>query len=707
MNALDQFRASMIEREIIPPAEIIADGRIHRCDAEGKNGRGDAAYLLHLDGIPAGGLENHRDGRGWENWRADVGRRLTPAEERAVKARVNAQRAEREQEEAGRLVETKSRANAIWEASPRLVGDHPYLTAKGISAHKTRLLNESLTIAGKDCSGALLIPLRDSAGEICQLQLIAPTGEKRYLPGPKPAGLYFSIGTCSDVVCIAEGFATAISIHQATGYAAAAAFDCGNLEPVARVLREKLPMARIILCADDDYQTGGNPGIVKATAAARAIGALVAVPDFGADRPHNATDFNDLARLIGSDAVKRCVDSASLVASPLALVDHEPTAGLVCAAAITPEAIDWLWDGWLAAGKLHILAGAPGTGKTTVALAFAATISCGGSWPDGARARPGHALIWSAEDDAKDTLVPRLITMGADLSRVHFIQTANDGDRTRSFDPATDIDQLRAAIRQLGISPNLLIVDPIVSAVAGDSHKGSETRRSLQPLVDLGVAESCAVLGISHFSKGTAGRDVIERVTGSLAFGALARLVYAAAKMPDDQGGGRFIARAKSNLGPDGSGYRYELQQHELSGHPGISASTLLWGEAIEGNARDILAQAEISEDMDTKSQTDEAQDWLHDLLMDGPVKATDAIKKAKAVGITEKSVRSARERLRIKPRKQAYTGGWVWSLPHAQDARLSQDAQDDQTQSLGTLGTFDDRGHLGRANGTHDKEVF
>lgn len=388
-------------------------------------------------------------------------------------------------------------------------------------------------------------------------------------------------------------------------------------------------------------------------------------------------------------------------------VQQEPMAGLICAAAITPEPIHWLWDGWLAAGKLHILAGAPGTGKTTVALAFAATISRGGRWPDRAQANPGQVLIWSSEDDAKDTLVPRLIAMGANLNRVHFIQTANDGDRTRSFDPATDIGQLRTTIQQLGISPDLLIVDPIVSAVSGDSHKGSETRRSLQPLVDLGAAEGCAVLGISHFSKGTAGRDVIERVTGSLAFGALARLVYAAAKMPDDQGGGRFIARAKSNLGPDGGGYRYELQQHALPDHPAISASTLLWGEAIEGNARDILAQAEVSEDMDTKSQTDEAQDWLRDLLTDAPVKANDAIKKAGSAGISPKSLRAARERLGVKPRKQAYTGGWVWSLPHAQDARPSQDAQDAQTQSLGALGTFDDRGHLGKANGAADQEVF
>ena len=175
--------------------------------------------------------------------------------------------------------------------------------------------------------------------------------------------------------------------------------------------------------------------------------------------------------------------------------------------------------------------------------------------------------------------------------------------------------------------------------------------------------------------------------------------------MPDDQGGGRFIARAKSNLGPDGGGYWYELQQHALPDHPAISASTLLWGQAIEGNARDILAQAEVSEDLDSKSQTDEAQEWLHDLLIDGPVKMTDATKKANTFGISQKSLRTARERLGVKPRKQGYTGGWVWSLPHAQDAQPSQGAQDAQPLSLGTLGTFDESGHLRKANG--DAEVF
>src|SRR6266700_2255843 len=124
LDPLAQFRTAMAERQIIPPAEIIPDGKIHRCDAEGKNGRGDAAYLLHLDGVPAGGFQNHRDGRDWENWRADIGRKLSVAEERAIQERTRAQRA--------LLVETKARAKAIWEASNRTIGDHSYLKSKGI-----------------------------------------------------------------------------------------------------------------------------------------------------------------------------------------------------------------------------------------------------------------------------------------------------------------------------------------------------------------------------------------------------------------------------------------------------------------------------------------------------------------------------------------------------------------------------------------------
>ena len=222
---------------------------------------------------------------------------------------------------------------------------------------------------------------------------------------------------------------------------------------------------------------------------------------------------------------------------------------LIRASGIKPEPIAWLWGGWLARGKVHVMAGAPGTGKTTAAVALAATLTIGGRWPDGTRAPAGDVLIWSGEDDPQDTLVPRLIAAGADLRRVHFVASYTDERGSRAFDPATDTEALSDHLATMNPAPVLLIVDPIVSAIAGDSHKNTEVRRSLQPLVDLALLRRVAVLGVSHFSKGTQGRDPTERVTGSLAFGALARVVLATAKLPDDKGGGRILVRAKSNLG--------------------------------------------------------------------------------------------------------------------------------------------------------------
>ena len=244
-----------------------------------------------------------------------------------------------------------------------------------------------------------------------------------------------------------------------------------------------------------------------------------------------------------------------------------PAVDLICGASIKPEPIDWLWVDWLACGKFHVLAGPPGTGKTTIAAALAATLTCGGRWPDGTRAENGNVLVWSGEDDPTDTLVPRLLASGADVSRVYFVGDVRDGDEGMAFDPAKHMEALAHAAVKIG-GVKLLIVDPIVSAIAGDSHKNAEVRRGLQPLVTLAAKLNCAVLGISHFTKGTSGRDPVERVNGSIAFGALARVVFAAAKMADDDqdGGGRLFCRSKSNIGPDSGGFRYDLEQVELDG---------------------------------------------------------------------------------------------------------------------------------------------
>lgn len=338
---------------------------------------------------------------------------------------------------------------------------------------------------------------------------------------------------------------------------------------------------------------------------------------------------------------------------------------LVRADQVQVEPIKWLWDGYLARGKLHILAGASGGGKTTIALALGATLTIGGRWPDGTRADTGNVLIWSGEDDPADTLVPRLRAMDADLTRIAFVgnttEIINGEQRAIAFDPAKHLDALMHRIAQE--PPALLIVDPIVSAVSGDSHKNAETRRGLQPLVDMARLYGVAVLGITHFSKGTQGREPTERVTGSLAFGALARIVYVASKTQDD---GRVFMKSKANIASDEGGFGYDIEQVPVPGYPDIYASRVLWGGVVQGNARDVLAEAEAEPEDDRRSDTDEAIDALRDVLRPGEMPVKEATAIMKQAGFTDKMIRVARDRLPVNKRREGFGPNLVhyWSLP-------------------------------------------
>jgi RecA-family ATPase len=176
---------------------------------------------------------------------------------------------------------------------------------------------------------------------------------------------------------------------------------------------------------------------------------------------------------------------------------------------------------------------ATGRRQVSIALKIAAAISASGNLPCGSKAKRGTVIIWSGEDDAADILILRLEASGADMNRVHIVRAVKDSKGKRPFDPSKDVPGLSAAIKSIG-GAALIIIDPIVMAIAKDSHKNAETRRDLQPIVDLAAALKAALLGVTHFTKGTEGRSPIDRVTGSLAFGALARVVMVAAKKQDE-----------------------------------------------------------------------------------------------------------------------------------------------------------------------------
>lgn len=379
---------------------------------------------------------------------------------------------------------------------------------------------------------------------------------------------------------------------------------------------------------------------------------------------------------------------------------QHPRVVLTCGTDLNPEPIRWLWEHWLALAKLHILAGAPGQGKTTLALTMAATVTIGGCWPDKTRSDVGNILIWSGEDDPADTLLPRLLAAGADRSRCFFIEGARTEDgAVQPFDPARDLSELLEAIKRIG-GIRLLVIDPVVSAVTGDSHKNTEVRRALQPLVDLASACDCAVLGITHFAKGGQGSDPAQRVVGSVAFTAVARVVLVAAKVKSAEDGedARILARSKSNIGPDNGGFSYHLEQCEPL--PGIKASRIGWGGAVEGSARELLTDPdEEGEEQITESSDLPMLLWAE--LSNGTAPSKSVETSLVSMGYSKKQIRTAREKMGVKPQKSGMGAGWYWSLPPGftpkrewlsavgkhEDAH--EDAQGAQLSKQGILGTF------------------
>lgn len=299
-DPIDQFRQAIAAAGLTTPDVIHDDGAIHRFSTNGKARDDSGWYILHTDSIAAGAFGCWREGL-QSTWCAKSDTTMTVAERDTHRQRIKAMQTQRETEQGQR------QQSAAMDAAQRLTAatsctQHVYLTAKGVQGHGLKV----------DSAGALIVPMRDTAGTLHSLQTVSQDGEKRFLFGGLVKGCYHAIGKPDGLLIVCEGYATGASIHECTGHAVAVAFNAGNLEPVALALRAKYSALKIIIAADDDHLTDGNPGMTKALAAAQAVGGLVAVPSFPADRPDKATDFNDLHQLAGAEAVRDCIEAAAL-----------------------------------------------------------------------------------------------------------------------------------------------------------------------------------------------------------------------------------------------------------------------------------------------------------------------------------------------------------------------------------------------------------
>ena len=245
------------------------DGKLTRYRVEGdKSGSRNGWAVLHSQPVMAGAFGSWKTGES-HTWRVATTTPQTPAERAELSQRIKAMHDAREAEQVAVHASAADRAAKLWARAHPATNAHPYLQRKRVPAIGIRALRDML-----------VIPARDVAGTLQTLQFISGDGSKRFLSGGRTKGCYCAMGRPVDSLLLCEGYATAATLYEATGAAVAACFSCGNLLPVALALRGKFPKLRLIVCADNDHQTPGNPGVRHAKAAARAVGGFVAVPQF-------------------------------------------------------------------------------------------------------------------------------------------------------------------------------------------------------------------------------------------------------------------------------------------------------------------------------------------------------------------------------------------------------------------------------------------
>jgi hypothetical protein len=330
-----------------------------------------------------------------------------------------------------------------------------------------------------------------------------------------------------------------------------------------------------------------------------------------------------------------------------------------CMADVEAEPVDWVWPGRIARGKLTLVAGDPGMGKSQIGLDVVARVSKEGErFPDDSIAPTGSALILTAEDAANDTVRPRLEAANADLARVHRLRAATfkDGART-TFSLQHDLAALSKKLREVG-DVALVVIDPITSYMGSkiDSHRVTDVRAVLEPLAAWAEEHKVAVLGITHPPK-NAPAKAIHALVGSIAYVAAARLVFLAIEEPGTER--RLLLAVKNNLGALAPGLGYALVQTIISSK-NIVASHVAWDRIpVTATANEALgASAE-----DGRAVT-EAKEFLCEELSNGPRPVNDLKKAAQAAGLSWATVRRAQDRLKIISQKTGLEAGWEWQLP-------------------------------------------
>lgn len=357
---------------------------------------------------------------------------------------------------------------------------------------------------------------------------------------------------------------------------------------------------------------------------------------------------------------------------------EEPGGGVIdgiviCAADVQPEPVTWLWQRRIPLGKLTLLSGDPGLGKSTLLLDLAARVSKETPMPDGSLPVQGGVVVLSAEDGAADTIVPRLNAAGADLKRIALLAGVRVDGRDEELILPDHLEAVRQAVSRY--QALLVVVDPLNAYLTGavNSWRDHDLRRALRPLAKLAEDTGVALIASRHLRKASGG-PALYAGGGSIAFTAAARAEFLVARDPDDDER-RVLAIVKSNLAAPQPSLTFRLESTPEA------VARIVWGSASPYTANQLVTTIR---DTDEQGAVAEAAEFLSEHLADGPKPSVWVEAAAEKVGIKQRTLDRARRLLAVGKRKRGGRGGhWEMFLLEAEAAGTPSSEVD----GVGTLG--------------------
>lgn len=464
-----QLRQRMQEAGLEPPEQIYMDGKVHRFPTNGKRGDNAGWYVVFGDGLPAGRFGCWRDGVE-VTWKADTGRELSAAEQMAIARRVAEAREIRQREQQKRHEAAEQTAEHIWARGTLASEDQPYLVKKKVMPHGARVTGD----------GRLALPMHNAEGELSSLQFISPDSSKIFMTGGATKNCFWWLGDLekAERVFLAEGFATAATIHEVTGSPCFIAYSAANLPGVARIMRERLgEIAEIVIVADHDES---GVGMARAQEAASACSGRAVMPP----EPGDANDYH----LAGHDLLA------------LLAPDAEDLNWLVPADEFCqqPAPMQWLVKGWIPRQSLVMVHGPSGGGKTFALIDWMMRIATGRDEWQGRPVKPGVVVYLAGEGHhgLRGRFAAWKQHYGKEPSKLWISNSGCDLNTPDGYQKV--VQSVAGIMRQTGEPPAAICVDTLHRFLAGDENSAQDVKTMLDACGSLIQEFGCAVILVHH-----------------------------------------------------------------------------------------------------------------------------------------------------------------------------------------------------------------